>query len=77
MSIGTSHAARNRHARVPPTLTRATRLGSSRLPNPQAIMNDRVNRMESEQYPPYPALPRNETPPYPRLIGTNFRKART
>ncbi len=59
------------------TPAHATRLESSRLPNPQAIMNDRVNRMEPEQYPPYPALPRNETPPYPRLIGTNCREART
>ena len=59
------------------TPARATRLRSSRLPNPRAIMNDRVNRMEPEQYPPYPALSRNETPPYPRLIGTNCQKAHT
>ena len=52
-----------------------THLESSDLPNPQAIMNDRINRMESEQYPPSPAFLRNENPPYPRLTGTDYRKS--
>ncbi|GEM_PF-1607255 len=38
-------------------------------------MNDRVNRMEPEQYPPSPALRRNENPPYPRLIGTDYKNS--
>ena len=35
-------------------------------------MNERINRMEPEQYPPSPALLRNENPPYPRLTGTDY-----
>jgi len=38
-------------------------------------MNDRINRMEPEQYPLSPALPRNETRPYPRPIGTDYGKS--
>ena len=52
-----------------------TRLENSHLPNPHAIMNDGINRMEPEQYPPSPALLRNENPPYPRLTGTDYRKS--
>jgi len=52
-----------------------TCLESSHLPNPHAMINDRINRMEPEQYPPSPALLRNETPPYPRLIGTDYGKS--
>ncbi len=50
------------------------RLESSHLPNQYAMVNDRINRMEPEQYPPSPALCRNENPPYPRLIGTDYQK---
>jgi len=60
------------HTQAHPTLTRPTRLESSHLPNPHAIMNDRINRMEPEQYPPSPALFRNEDPLYPRLTGTDY-----
>ncbi len=63
--------ARNRLTQAHPS---PTYLESSHLPNPQAIMNDWINRMEPEQYPPSPALLRNENPPYPRLIGTDYRK---
>ncbi len=38
-------------------------------------MNERINRMEPEQYPPSPALLRNENPPYPRLTGTDYGKS--
>jgi len=64
----------SRHIQGHSTLTCPTRLKSSHLPNPHAIMNARVNRMGPEQYPPSPALSRNETPPYPRLTGTDYRK---
>jgi len=47
-------------------------LASSHLPNPRAMINDRINRMGPEQYPPSPALLCNETPPYPRLTGTDY-----
>ena len=57
--------AGSHHTQAHPTLARPTCLESSHLLNPQAIMNDRVNRMEPEQYPPSPALFRNENP----LIG--------
>jgi hypothetical protein len=67
--------ARNHHIQAHPTLARPICLESSHLPNPQAIMNDRVNRMEPEQYPPSPALSRNESPPYSRLIGTDYQKS--
>ena len=63
--------ARSRLIQAHPSLTRPTRLESSHLPNLYAIMNDRINRMGPEQYPPSPALVRNENPPYPRLIGTD------
>ncbi len=63
--------ARSRLIQTHLSLTGPTRLESSHLPNPQAIMNDRINRIEPEQYPPSPALSRNENPPYPRLIGTD------
>jgi len=58
-----------------PRLTRPTRLESNRLPNPYAIMNNRINGMGPEQYPPSPALVRNEIPPYPRLFGTDYQKS--
>ncbi len=64
--------ARSRLTQAHPSLTRPTRLESSHLPNPHAIMNARINGMEPEQYPPSPALLRNEMPPYPRLIGTDY-----
>ena len=67
---------------VPPTdengLTvpsQPSRLESSHLPNPYAIMNDRINSVEPEQYPPSPALLRNENPPYPRLTGMDYQKS--
>ncbi len=69
--------ARSRHTQAHPTLARPPRLESSHLPNPQAIVNDRLNGMEPEQYPPSPALIRNENPPYPRLTGTDYQKAHT
>ena len=47
---------------------------SSHLPNSNATMNGRVNGIHPEQYPPSPALSRNETLPYPRLSGTDNRK---
>ncbi len=31
--------------------------------------------MEPEQYPPSPALVRNENLPYPRLTGTDYEKS--
>ena len=64
--------AGSRHTQAHPTLTCPTRLESSHLPNPHAIMNARVNRREPEQYPPSPALLRNELPLYPRLTGTDY-----
>lgn len=70
-SSGT-HYGRSRHTQAHPTLTCPTRLDSSHLPNPHAIVNDRINRMELEQYPPSPALFRNELLPYPRLTGIDY-----
>ena len=67
--------ARSRHTQTHPTLTCPTRLESSHLLNPNAIVNDRINRMEPEQYPPSPALVRNELPPYPRLTGTDYKNS--
>ena len=67
--------ARSRHTQAHPTLTCPTRLESSHLPNPHAIVDDRINRTEPEQYPPSPALVRNENPPYPRLTGTDYKKS--
>jgi len=67
--------ARGRLTQTHPSLTCPTRLESSHLPNLRAIMNDRINRMGPEQYPPSPAWSRNENPPYPRLIGTDYRKS--
>jgi len=63
------------HAQAHPTPILPPCLESNHLPNPDAIMNDRVNRMEPEQYPPSPALRRNENPPYPRLIGTDYKNS--
>jgi len=59
---------------VHPTPTCPTHLSGSHLPNPRAMVNNRINRMGPEQYPPSPALLRNETPPYPRLTGTDYWK---
>ena len=67
--------ARGRLIQAHPSLSRPSRLENRPLPNQQAIMNDWINRMEPEQYPPSPALLRNENPPYPRLIGTDYRKS--
>ena len=67
--------SRSRHTQARPTLARPTRLESGHLPNPPAIVNDRINRMEPEQYPPSPALARNEPPPHPRLTGTDYKKS--
>ncbi len=35
-------------------------------------MNDGINRTGPEQYPASLTLLRNEIPPYPRLIGTDY-----
>jgi len=66
---------RSFHTQADPTLTCPGRLESSHLPNPRAMINDRINRMGPEQYPPIPALVRNENPPYPRLTGTDYQKS--
>lgn len=58
-----------------PKPTRPTRLENSHLPISNAMMNDRVNHMEPEQYPPTPTLSRNETPPYRRLTGMDYKKS--
>ena len=65
----------HRHA-LPAPIRRACR-ESNHLPNSHATMNGRVNGIHPEQYPPVPALSRNETPPYPRLSGTNNRRSTT
>ncbi len=64
--------ARGRLIQAHLSLTCPNRLENTHLPNQQAIMNDRINRMGPEQYPPSPALLRNEIPPYPRLTGTDY-----
>ena len=69
--------ARPRHTQAHPTQAEPPRLETSHLPNPRAIMNDRVNRTAPERYPPSPALVRNEHPPYPRLTGTDRPNTRT
>ena len=55
------------------TPQRPGRREGSQLPNSSAIVNDRVNRMDPERYPPVPAWNRNENPPYPRLFETNYK----
>ena len=50
-------------------------IARNHLPNLQATMNGMVNSIQPEQYPPNPALPRNEHPAYPRLSGTDDRKS--
>ncbi len=63
------------HASAPTGAAIIARRPRMPLPNPCAIMNGKVNAMGPEQYPPSPALPRNETPPYPRLFATDYEKA--
>ena len=60
---------------VPSKVVRPTGLAGGRLPNAYAIMNDRINGMGPEQYPPILALVRNETPAYPRPTGTDYWKS--
>jgi len=46
--------ARSRRTQAHPTRTCPTGLESSHLPNPHAMINDRINHIGPEQYPRVP-----------------------
>jgi len=72
---GNSHFAGSRHTHAGPMPTNRTCRESRPLPNLRATINDGVKHMDPEQYPPIPALSRNENPRCPRLSGTDYQKS--